>query len=330
MVEVHATPHQATGMNSGRQLLRHFTPISSSALLSVASTPPESRGVSPRVILLLSWLDADLKHIYKYSEGYHVLYPGADQVIVRFDQKSFWLPTFLGEDNLKPVVEILHDRGIHSFRDPSPGLLVHCLSNGGCFQLVALAELLERPDPLTRFPNTSSSNLSRTSSSPSGMVLVFDSAPGLPSFKIMALAFSVSIKKPWLRIAAYTPLGLSHYLLKLFHLDSIILEPLFRLFGYQYPRLQPFEQMRMQLLDPNLFPLDAPRLYIYSTPDELVYAKDVESHIEDARMAGVETIVAERNEQCAHVTHMRMDPEAYWDSIHKLWLGAQTEFGEIV
>ena len=146
----------------------------------------------------------------------------------------------------------------------------------------------------------------------------------------MALALSASIKYPSFRKAAYTPLGLTHYLLKLFYLDSIVLEPLFRLFGFQYPRLQPFEQMRMQLLDPNFFPLDAPRLYIYSKPDELVHAKDVESHMGDAKKVGVRTVVAKRNEQCAHVAHMRMDPESYWATIHKLYLGEQTEFGEIV
>ncbi len=40
-------------------------------------------------------VDAELKHIYKYTEGYHSLYPDADQVIIRFDQKTFWLPSFV-------------------------------------------------------------------------------------------------------------------------------------------------------------------------------------------------------------------------------------------
>ena len=143
----------------------------------------------------------------------------------------------------------------------------------------------------------------------------------------MARAFSASVKHPWLRKGAYIPLGLTHYLLKLFYLDSIILEPLFRSFGYQYPRLQPFEQMRMQLLDPKLFPLDAPRLFVYSTPDELVHAKDIESHMEDAKKAGVETIVAKRSERSAHVSHMRTDPAMYWGEIDKLW---KAELAEIV
>ena len=137
MFGAHAVRSYST-MNAGRQLARHFTPMGSHALLSVAdTTPPKSAalgprrvhassgcywltsetcykglfycsaGVRPAVFLApLSWslgllihafipVDAELKHIYKYTEGYHALYPGADQVIVRVDQKSFWLPSFV-------------------------------------------------------------------------------------------------------------------------------------------------------------------------------------------------------------------------------------------
>ncbi|KAF8311802.1 uncharacterized protein EI90DRAFT_184658 [Cantharellus anzutake] len=312
-------------MNAGKEATSRFTPMGSHALLSVASAAPSrNTSLGPKVILVFSWLDAELKHIYKYTEGYHALYPGADQIIVRSDQKSFWYPEFLMGRTLKPVVDALHARGIYSLRDSSSRVLVHSMSNGGCFQLVTLTKLLEKHVPSSSPSGDcglSPSDSCESTSPTSGPSFVFDSCPGLPSFNVMYLALSIRIKNLWLRKATYIPFGLTHYLVKLPYLDAIILGPLFNLFGYQYPRVQYFEQMRMQLLDPKLFPLDAPRVFFYSTLDELVPAKDVESHIEDAKKAGVKTIIAKRNEQCTHVNHMRMDPKTYWATIHKLWMG---------
>lgn len=83
-------------------------------------------------------------------------------------------------------------------------------------------------------------------------------------------------------------------------------------------RKDAFIQMREDLLDPALIPLDAPRYYIYSMGDRLVPGYQVEHHLEDAREKGVKNITI-HEDNAAHVSHLRNDPAGYWDSVRKLW-----------
>ena len=80
-------------------------------------------------------------------------------------------------------------------------------------------------------------------------------------------------------------------------------------------------KMRIQLINASLLPKEAKRLYIYSKTDALIPYKDVESHIEDTRRAGLDS-TAERFEESPHVAHMRTDGDRYaWTGMtRRKWL----------
>jgi len=61
-----------------------------------------------------------------------------------------------------------------------------------------------------------------------------------------------------------------------------------------------------------------PRLYLYSTKDELIPYKDVEEHGLEAREKGVE-VRMERFEKSSHVGHARVEGERYWNAIEEVW-----------
>lgn len=75
------------------------------------------------------------------------------------------------------------------------------------------------------------------------------------------------------------------------------------------------------LKDSKLIPRDAPRLYVYSTPDTLVRPLDVERHIKEVRESGVSWIAVRKNEKASHVSTARLYPEQYWADVRALWEG---------
>ena len=93
-------------------------------------------------------VDADLRIVQKYTEGYHRLFPEADQVVIRSVKWSLWWtnsrrvrvqdmnrPHFevyeiIQNAALEPVVDLLRARGIHSFHEPSSRVILHVMSNG--------------------------------------------------------------------------------------------------------------------------------------------------------------------------------------------------------
>ena len=78
-------------------------------------------------------------------------------------------------------------------------------------------------------------------------------------------------------------------------------------------------RLREGLLNPALIPLNVPRLFFYSMNDVLVPGAFVESHIADARKAGVTNITAKKDTS-SHVSHMKDDPVGYWSAIKQLWV----------
>lgn len=166
-------------------------------------------------------------------------------------------------------------------------------------------------------------NSDQSSARTSGPAFVFDSAPGQPSFRIMARAVTANIASPFLRALAYVPSGLTVLIFKFLALRSFI--RLHLPFGRAHVRdsergREPFAQMWADLINPSLIPPSAPRLYFYSTPDLLVPSEDVEEHIAQARKAGVTSITTLKSDRAAHVSHMRLDPVNYWASVRKLWM----------
>jgi pimeloyl-ACP methyl ester carboxylesterase len=125
----------------------------------------------------------------------------------------------------------------------------------------------------------------------------------------MAKALTSTVKNRWLRKLLSFPAGFMSFLLtRTFYPGSIF-----------NSKLEPFALVQEHLTDPTLIPPCAPRLYIYSTPDQLVPVQDVEAHIERAKAKGVKSITVLKDETSGHVDHLRRDPVAYWETIRKLW-----------
>jgi len=154
--------------------------------------------------------------------------------------------------------------------------------------------------------------ISESESGGLGPVFVFDSAPGRVSFIMLARSFTAGIKSPILRSLFYVPAGLTVFLFKVVGLRWWLLP-----FGSR--EKEPCSQMWDDLLNPTLIPLTTPRLYFYSMSDLLVSGETVEEHVEEAREVGVMTILTKRDDQAAHVSHLRVDPVGYWAAVRKLW-----------
>lgn len=63
---------------------------------------------------------------------------------------------------------------------------------------------------------------------------------------------------------------------------------------------------------------DTPRLYIYSTKDELIPPEQIEEHAEEARDLGF-NVRLEKYTNSAHVSHARTEPARYWASVKDFW-----------
>ncbi|KAF8323922.1 hypothetical protein DL93DRAFT_2049307, partial [Clavulina sp. PMI_390] len=270
-------------------------------------------------------VDAKLAHVHKYTEGYHALYPSAHQILVLSNQ-SLWWSTIFGESKLvplRPAVDSLQEHGITGLKDSSSRVLVHVLSNGGAFQLSAILRMLES----SRYGNSSNSQVdgipqpirrpapaTMTAGEPR-ITLVFDSCPGKPTMSIMARAVTASISSPIIRSLAYVPAAMTSFI---FGVLSVVRNV--PVIGKYLPP-EPFSQLWADLVDPKLIAPSAPRLYVYSMADLLVYGQDVEKHIAQAHAAGIKNITVRRSETAAHVSHMRVDPAGYWEAVRRLWTG---------
>jgi transposase len=52
-------------------------------------------------VFFQSQVDAQLPHLYKYTEGYHTLYPEADQILVRSTQAGIYSLMFQPRWNVR-------------------------------------------------------------------------------------------------------------------------------------------------------------------------------------------------------------------------------------
>jgi hypothetical protein len=76
-------------------------------------------------------------------------------------------------------------------------------------------------------------------------------------------------------------------------------------------------RLRERLNDATLFPLDAPRVYIYSKSDDMVDWEDVESHAADARKQGWKTDLA-LFDGSKHVGHLVADSNRFWKAVQSV------------
>lgn len=123
--------------------------------------------------------------------------------------------------------------------------------------------------------------------------IVVDSAPGSDALSGLLRAFTTGIRSRIIRYAAYAALTAVWSASKIF--------------SFVFPRkLLVIDKLRDDLVNPDVLPRDAKRLYIYSKTDQLIRYQDVESNISAARRQGVD-VKTEEYRDSPHVAHARTD-----------------------
>lgn len=192
----------------------------------------------------------------------------------------FWKSEKDNRAFFQPVITQLVSRGL-TRSSGSPRLHVHTFSNGGAIQLISLIQFLQTQQELAG-PLPAST-------------FVMDSLPGGAALRGFLRAFTTGLKSPFSRYPAYA---------------IIVLIWLSEQAYYHLLRPKPYgvRKVELDLRNPELLPVVAPRLYIYSQTDELMPPEYIEEHIARARQDGC-TIETEAFGKSPHVAHARTDPE---------------------
>ncbi|KAF8599236.1 hypothetical protein BDV93DRAFT_526185 [Ceratobasidium sp. AG-I] len=298
------------------QLQRVFNRVNDSDVF--VSHPPKTADAqgtgsekAPSVILIFGWMDAQLPHLYKYTEKYHQMYPSAAQILIRTHQKYFWKGEAAQRAAISPAMKLLRDSGISPNNvAESSGLLVHTFSNGGALAETSLANCLAE----SAFPAADS-----TSSSHSALpaqAFVYDSLPGVLSLGITITAFTAPIRSAPLRAIAQVVFGTAYIVVTAWRYT-------FGALLGQGP--DKFTLLHRELNDSRLIPHHVPRTYIYSDVDELIPAESVEGHAKKTKEllekegldSGLVRLV--KFEGASHVAHARKDPKRYWETVVQTW-----------
>ena len=236
---------------------------------------------APAVILICSWAAGSAKVIEKYTTRYRELYPYTHILLIRTSfEDLFKHPETSQDAQLEPAVKLIRKH---------PRVLAHVFSNGGSYKLVEVAKRY-RNDFQTELPIRS---------------LVIDSAPGKSDYTYSARALAVAF--PQSPFIYYPGIAVVYFFLTL-------------IFAYcKVTGITPvIERVARALNDPDLISKRAPRLYVYSKSDEMVWSPAVTGHGERARECGYE-VDFEEFQGSKHVAHMVKDPRRYWTVVTDQW-----------
>lgn len=272
-----------------------FDPEDPPTIISSSSSSTNANG--PRLILILSWFAAHEIHIAKYVAQHRVLFPSSRILLVRCPLNHVFFP-FGVTSQLRPAVEILRsllDEGNYDGNHGQcPAVLVHMFSNGGMNSMTRLLAML-------RGDSNDDSDTAPPEAPFPRHVMVCDSCPGYFHWQRFHRAISQALP-------AWTS--------PLVHLGIAISWLLSAPLGREPP---PNVQARGLNAKP-LAAVQARRLYLYGTGDDMVHWGDVEDHAARAAAAGVE-VAREVFEGGKHVAHVRVDAERYWRAVKEVWEG---------
>lgn len=253
----------------------HFTPASELA------SPHDPR--HPKLILIFGWLGARLRHIQKYANGYHKLYPSSPIIIVRsFHPDMTPFSKFGREFTALTILLQLHNVDLMK---EGNGTLIQAMSNGGCWSLSALMNKLHH-NAIIR-PRT----------------IIFDSCPGRARYRIFLQAFIHAGDLGLFGKIIYTPMVTFFYFFYKF---------LCRIRGQD-----PFGERRRTM---TFNVISEYRIYIYSQKDKLIHWEHILEHASTvaAYHKGQEVVQIEEF-QGEHVQHLREDEARYWRVVQKAW-----------
>jgi hypothetical protein len=228
-------------------------------------------------------MGAASKHILKYVVGYQSVFPTSPILMLTNSISDIVLRTpKYHKENLKPAIRLIHEVALTK---QNPKILLHLFSNGGAHHITHLAFLYRRqyrtPLPVT------------------GMVL--DSAPGRATYGRSVKALSIGL--PRFILLRVIGLLVIHFLCTLMWIRHHV-----------FRQENIITKVRRQLIDPELFPTAAQRVYIYSKTDEMVGWEHVEWNAKQAAQNGY-SVRTERYENSKHVGHLMKDSDRYWDAV---------------
>ncbi|KAG5655244.1 hypothetical protein KAF25_001997 [Fusarium avenaceum] len=272
---------------SGQVFIRDGTELNSKPLPSK----------HPRVVIIYAWGDAVPKHVVKYADGLHELFPQAKQIAVLAPIiQALRLSLDQRTENMVPVVKAAFPPEYQDGTDPDEDLvLVHVMSSTGGINytatLNAYKRLFNRPLP--------------------HRLSILDSAPG-----------STSLDRENLQIWSYAmALGTA----RLFPWPFIVTQCLCGVFicanrciEYISGRESAPSFSLHAMVNEELKSKTVKKLFLYSKEDELVSWSDIETNIAESRRKGYEV-------ECVlfhgspHVGHMRQYPDKYWAAIKDTW-----------
>jgi hypothetical protein len=233
---------------------------------------------------LLSWGNAQARHIEKYSNLYIEHFPEAKIILINSGWEDFLYRSEQTQRALvEPAVKILLDSVDES-------LLVHVMSNGGSKRWCTINTLYHE----------------WTGHTLSHAVTIIDSAPGCSRFKQSWAALSRSLPQV--------------YVLKLFLglVFGMVLCLMF-LAAHILGTVDVLEVVREEMNNTKLMAKTARRCYLYSETDDIIGWEDVEEHAIDAKRKGW-AVTLVKFQGSSHVGHVKQDPEKYWNAIEKTWL----------
>lgn len=275
-----------------------FTPVSDRVYLrnghEKAKPCPSDE---PTTIVIFGWGDGMPKHVSKYADGYHELFPCARIIVVL--SRTLHASNQPEESRIQammPVVDLIFPTPTGSGGDEEERVLLHAMSNtGGIFVAAAVVAYQRRHGTDKQFPHK---------------LLVCDSTPG-------SLDFGSQVGR-WSRAMA---VGTSKY----FPWPFIVTQGLWYAFLWANYALEwmrgsePSGVWATRVMnDKSITSVDPTRLYLYSKEDEIIWWEDLEEAVAQVRSLGFSTDM-EMFEGSPHVGHMRLHPEQYWNKILGCW-----------
>lgn len=247
------------------------------------------------LVIICSWMGASPRHIQKYTLAYRRLYPHASILVVQSTLTDMLLrPSSSQQSRINPARDVLL---AEQQDDNKTGgkILLHVFSNGGVNTACQLATAIV----------ASTKPSQSTAAGPIFNAIVLDSCPGLSSHGRTIKAVSASLPpSPVMQILC----------LMLVRIYLIIVAILTRFFRFENKIMW----SRRALNDETLFALAVPRLYIYSSEDEMILWKDVQDHAEEAKQAGYEQVFALPFDKGRHCAHVMEDGQRYWGAVARL------------
>ncbi|KAL2207571.1 hypothetical protein CC79DRAFT_1368433 [Sarocladium strictum] len=270
--------------------------LSSSVWLRPPTVPSDRQ--PPHFVVLCGWLEASLRHVTKYAQGYASILPSSTILIVHSTVVDALTPWNMDwhRRRLEPVVDMIR-RAVNvevTGAEERPSLIVQAFSNAGLGTAWLLVSYL--------------SELNILRSVLTGMV--FDSCPGsggylstVNAFRVASNAHTMSYYSPLrllIEAAAHTGVYITHSLVP--YLAGA--------------RGNVVELARLGFNDPDLIGLQVPKLYFYSKSDTLIAWHDITEHVTDSDKKGYRADI-EVFENTGHCGHLVADPDKYWAAVTK-------------